>query len=150
MCHNPALDPVSSSPAPHCLPASLAPSSASSVVSLSSYASIMSSALAASSAARTLELECCSCLARGKDAALVWQLSCHSWVRAAPVLQLSCHTPLLGICLYMKHPQPHPNFLAWTWKWAKSATVWATWTHNWAKRSKSGQNFIRSGPIFYS
>ena len=56
--------PLSSSAAPRGLPASLAPSSASSVVSLSSCASMMSGASAASSAARTLGLECGSCLSR--------------------------------------------------------------------------------------
>ena len=57
--------PLSSSAAPRCLPASLAPSSTSAVVSLSSYASMISVASAASSADRTLGLECGTCLARG-------------------------------------------------------------------------------------
>ena len=67
--------PLSSSTAPRGLPTSLAPFSASSVVSLSSYASMISGASAALSAACTLGLECRTCLARGKDAAPVWQSS---------------------------------------------------------------------------
>ena len=75
--------PLSSSAAPRGLPASLAPSSASYVVFLSVYASMISGASAASSAACTLGLECGSCLARGKDTAPVWQSSC-SCVRPRP------------------------------------------------------------------
>ena len=48
-----------------------------------------------------------------------------------PCSELSSNKPLSGICMYTKHPQPHPKtplFLAWTWKWAKWTTVWANWT----------------------
>ena len=48
-----------------------------------------------------------------------------------PCSLLSRHKPLSGICMYTRHPQPHPKtplFLAWTWKWAKCTTVWANWT----------------------
>ena len=70
MCHNPALVPAKlerRAARPRDLLARwrrLAPSSASAVVSLSSYASMISGASAPSSAARTLGLECGTCLPR--------------------------------------------------------------------------------------
>ena len=57
MCLNPALDPAKLELRAARPSRSLAPSSASAVVSLSSYASMMPGASAASSAARTLGLE---------------------------------------------------------------------------------------------
>ena len=64
--------PTSLNAAPRCLPARwrLLPR-----LPWCSYASIISGASAASSAARPLGLECGTCLARGKDAAPVWQSS---------------------------------------------------------------------------
>ena len=82
MCHNPALDPAKLERRA-ARPSRFAPSSASYVVSLFRYASMISGASAALSAARTLGLECGTCLARGNDAAPVWQSS-GSRVRPRP------------------------------------------------------------------
>ena len=57
------------------------------------------------------------------------------------ILPLFFTQAFLGICRYLKHPQPHsktPPFLSWTWKWAKQTTVWAKWT-------PTGQNVWKVG-----
>ena len=62
-----------------------------------------------------------------------------------PCSVLSHHTPLLGICKYTKHSQPHPKtllFLAWTRKWSKWTTVWATWTSTWQYHWKVDKTFL--------
>ena len=77
------------------------------------------------------------------------QIGCHfaQITTPNPCSLLSHHTPLVGICVYTKHPQPHhktPLFLAWTWKCLKRTTIWVTWTQTGKNKVDIGQNFSRS------
>ena len=63
----------------------------------------------------------------------------------SPVLYSAVTKPLLR---YTKHLQPHPKtplFLAWTWKWAKSTTIWAIWTSTGQNVWKVGKTFLEVG-----
>ena len=63
------------------------------------------------------------------------------------------HTPLSRICTDTKHPQLQPKpplFLAWTWMWAKCATVWATGTPSEQYVRKVDKKILEVGQKKYS